>query len=268
VITAAVQRWNSGRDSYRPAGEPIATRDYEVVELKDDATPRAFVERHHYSRSYPAAIYRYGLYRRAALVGTAVYSWPVNEKALAPLPGARDERLELGRFVLTDDVPANGESWFLARTFEQLRVEGLAGVLSMSDPEPRRDAAGVTVFPGHVGTIYQATNATYLGRATARTLRILPDGTVLNARAMQKVRAREQGWRYAAQLLERHGAAPLAENEDATAWLRHWLPRITRTQRHSGNHRYAWALRRRDRRHLPASMPYPKFSFSTAARAA
>jgi hypothetical protein len=258
VITAFAQRWDRGRASYRPAGETIATRDYEVAELRDDNTARAFVERHHYSRSYPAAVLRYGIFRRAELVGVSVFSWPVNEKTLAPLPGARDERLELGRFVLAEDVPANGESWFLARAFEQLRAEGLAGVLSMSDPVPRRDAAGVTVFPGHVGTIYQATNATYLGRGTARTLRLLPDGTVFSARAMSKIRAREQGWRYAAGQLERHGAVPLASSGDSAAWLREWLPRITTTMRHAGNHRYAWALRRRDRKHLPASLPYPK----------
>lgn len=262
MITTAVQRWNGGRASYRPAGEPINTAAYEVAELKDDRTPRAFVERHHYSRSYPAAIHRYGLFRRAELVGTAIFSWPVNEKSLVALPGARDERLELGRFVLTDDVPANGESWFLARSFELLRAAGLAGILSMSDPVPRRDAAGAVVFPGHVGTIYQATNATYLGRGTARTLRVLPDGTVFSARAMSKIRAREKGWRYAAEQLERHGAEPLSETHDAAAWLRAQLPRVTTTLRHSGNHRYAWALNRRDRRHLPKSLAYPKLEMA------
>ena len=34
------------------------------------------------------------------------------------------------------------------------------------------------VFPGHLGTIYRATNAIYTGLATARTLRLLPDGRV------------------------------------------------------------------------------------------
>jgi hypothetical protein len=33
-------------------------------------------------------------------------------------------------------------------------------------------------MPGHVGTIYAATNAVYTGRATARTVKLLPDGTV------------------------------------------------------------------------------------------
>lgn len=65
-------------------------------------------------------------------------------------------------------------------------------------------------------------------------------------------------------LLERHGAAPL-ENGDVGAWLARWLPALTRPLRHSGNHRYVWALDRRVRRHLPASLPYPKLGAWRAA---
>lgn len=262
MITPVAQRWNDGRARYRPAGEVIDTRAYEIAPIADDTTARRYVERQHYSRSYPAARFRHGLYRRGQLVGVAVFSVPVNEAALACLPGAGLERVELGRFVLEDDVPGNGESFFLARCFELLRAEALAGVLSMSDPEPRRSAAGEVVFPGHVGCIYQATNATYLGRATPRTLRVLPDGTILNARALQKLRAGERGWHYVAEILLRHGAPALAE--DRREWARQAVTQITRPQRHGGNHRYAWALNRRDRRHLPASLPYPKFAGAVA----
>lgn len=31
MITPVVQRWRARRDSYRPAGEPIRTADYEVA---------------------------------------------------------------------------------------------------------------------------------------------------------------------------------------------------------------------------------------------
>ena len=56
--------------------------------------------------------------------------------------------------------------------------------------------------PGHVGIIFQAFNGVYLGRATPRTLHLLPDGTVLSDRAIQKIRKGERGWRYAAAQLE------------------------------------------------------------------
>lgn len=135
-------------------------------------------------------------------------------------------------------------------------ASGLLGVVSFSDPVPRTSATGNFVFPGHVGLIYQASNATYLGRATPRTLRLLPDGRVLSDRALQKLRAGERGWHYVANLLEQFGVPPLSE--DRPRWLATWLPRITRSLRHPGNHKYAWILPPRHRRHLPPSRPYPK----------
>jgi site-specific DNA-cytosine methylase len=199
MITAVTQRWRAGRASYRPAGEVVDVRRLDVAVLDNDTTPRAFVEAHHYSRSYPAARRRFGLYRGADLVGVAVFSQPVSEALLDCLPGERLARLELGRFVLLDDTGANAETWFLGPCFEALRAEGFAGVVSLSDPVARVDQAGAATFPGHVGTIYQAHNAVFLGRATARTLRLLPDGTVLNARARQKLlaglRMARAGWR-------------------------------------------------------------------------
>jgi hypothetical protein len=260
-MTDVSQRWRARRDTYRPAGETIRTLDYEVAEIAGDREAKTFVLAHHYSASYPAARARFGLYRRGGeLAGVAVVSHPARESVLSLFPGERLASAELGRFVLLDDVPGNGETWFLGRIFELLRARGMVGLLSHSDPAPRELAAGGVVFPGHVGTIYQAHNARYLGRATSRTLRLLPDGTVLSARAVSKVRARERGWRYAAALLERHGASPLGEYDDAVAWLRAWVPALTRPFRHPGNHRYAWAIDRRARPHLPASLPYPKAS--------
>ena len=57
-MTTPCQRWRDRRGSYRPAGEPIDPSRYEVVALDDDARARAFVERHHYSGSLPAAVVR------------------------------------------------------------------------------------------------------------------------------------------------------------------------------------------------------------------
>src|SRR5581483_818796 len=100
-------------------------------------------------------------------------------------------------------------------------------------------------FLGHVGTIYQAVNAAYLGLGTPRTLRLLPDGRVLSDRLLQKVRKREQGWVYGVELLRRYGAE--CPGEDLRAWLACWLPRLTRTLPHPGKHKYAWSLERSHR---------------------
>lgn len=256
------QRWRDKLGSFRPADEIIQTHRYEVAPLKDDTTPKAFVEQHHYSRSFPAARFRFGLYTGSSLVGVAVFSIPANDKVITNrMPCAALEGTELGRFVLLDNVPGNGETWFLARCFELLRRESLFGVVSFSDPIPRTRLDGVQVFPGHIGTIYQAFNAVYDGLATARTLYLLPDGTSFNARTMQKIRGRERTWQSAVEQLVSFGAAPLRADEDSTAWLNFWMSKLTRKMSHPGNHTYLWTLSKRDRKHIRKDKPvlaYPK----------
>jgi hypothetical protein len=254
------QRWRARRDSYRPAGETIQTELYHVEPILEDRIAKAFVQEHHYSGSYPAARFRFGLFQGSELQGVAVFSVPCAARVLESAFGdaARDS-VELGRFVLLDEVPANGETWFLARCFRGLKREGLAGVLSFSDPAPRTAADGRVTFAGHLGTIYQAASARYLGQARVRTIRLLPDGRTFSARAASKIRAGERGWRYAAAQLELAGAAaPPDDLAELRPWLKTWLPRVTRTLRHPGNHRYAWALAKGVK--LPELEPefYPK----------
>lgn len=242
------QRWFKRLGSWRDEDEIIDTRAYEVAEIADDNTPKAFVEEHHYSGTYPAARKRFGLYR-GELVGVAVFSHPPNEAVLRKLPCERMAGIELGRFVLRNDVPGNGESWFLARCFERLRSSGIEALVSHSDPMPRRDVEGNMVLPGHVGNIYQATNAIYGGRTKARALWLLPDGTVFSERAMSKIRSRDRGYRYAIDQLVKHGAEqPLDIGQDLGAWMREQLPRVARRLKHRGNHRYLWAISKHLRR--------------------
>lgn len=261
MISLTCQRWNAGRDSYRPAGEPINPQEFEISEIPDDKTAKNFVLAHHYSGTYPAARFRFGLYQGESLVGVAVFSHPSNQAVLRIFPGETNASTELGRFVLLDQVPANGESFFLARCFALLKEKGILGIVSFSDPVPRTNLQGENTFKGHIGTIYQATNAAYLGRATARTLRILPNGTVFSDRAISKIRAKERGWNYAAESLTAFGAPEIAG--DHKEWLATWLPKITKPLKHPGNHRYAWILPKRDRKFLPTSLPYPKLGAPT-----
>jgi hypothetical protein len=122
---------------------------------------------HHYSGTYTAAARPYGLWNRASeLVGVAVFGVPASNRVLTNVfPDLEPvvESLECSRFVLLDG-PGNEESWFLPRCFDQLAARGIRGVVSFADPVPRRTAAGAVVCPGHVGTIYQASNAIYTGR--------------------------------------------------------------------------------------------------------
>lgn len=244
------QRWRDDRPAF-PGREIEATRQLEVEVIDRDAEAKAFVLQHHYSGTYPAARARFGLRRGAERVGVAVFSVPAANAVLDILPCDRAAAVELGRLVLLDAVACNAESWFLARCFELLRRDSYAGVVSFSDPCPRTTVAGDIVLAGHVGTIYQATNATYTGRGRARPLWLLPDGRVYSDRAISKIRNGERGWRYAVGQLEAAGAAALAEGEDRAAWLARELPRVCRRVRHRGNHRYVWGLDRTTRKALP-----------------
>lgn len=278
-VTEICQRWRDGQHTFHPAGD-IDTRRYAVAAIAGDAPAKSFVEQHHYSRSYPAARFRYGLYRATELVGVAVFSQPPSEAVLARLPCERLAGVELGRLVLLDDVEGNGESWFLARCFERLRAEGIECLLSHSDPLPRRRIDGTLVMPGHVGFCYQATNAIYGGRTRQQLLNLLPDGTCFSERSMSKIRSAERGWERDVALLVAAGAPrpvglvaggrgpsrKLGRAADPR-WIarRDWLwsaiAATCRRVEHDGNHRYYWALNkalRGDVAKLAVEGRYPK----------
>ncbi|WP_200340408.1 hypothetical protein [Rhodovibrio sodomensis] len=238
-----------------------------------ESDAKAFVGQHHYSHSYPAARFRAGLVshhwgRRARLEGVAVFSQPMNQLAgprHAGLPPARV--VELGRFVLLDETAANAETFFLARAFAELRVAlpKVGACLAYSDPVPRASLGGEIVFPGHYGCIYQAASGgAYLGRATARTLLLTPDGRVVSARTLSKLRNDERGAAYAYRQLRDAGAPARRPGEDGAAYLdRALADGGFRRQRHPGNHLYLFpvggpAARRRLAREIGRGHPYPK----------
>ena len=256
------QRWREHRESYRPAGEPIDTTHY-GVELVEDRDARRFVVGHHYSASYVAARVAVGLFRSRAWItpvlgGVAVFSVPGGNEVLPRwFPGVAADAAELGRFVLLDEVPANGETWFLARALRAVRRElQLAAVLSFSDPMQRVSADGRVVTPGHIGTIYQAHNAAYMGRGTPRTEILLPSGEVFSEQDRCKIRGDKRGAAAAYRRLLQWGAPARRPGEDGKAYLARALADTAtfRRVRHPGRLAYGWRL---DGVKLP-SAPYPK----------
>lgn len=273
MIVDVVQRWTLGREYRRPAGELIKTSEYDVEPIESSAVAREFVALHHYAKDASSDAHRFGLYRFGELVGVALFGPPASEaarrKVFPTLSNAKG--VTLGRLVLLEDVPGNGESWFVARTFELLRDRGVVAIESCADPVVRTDADGRMVLRGHAGTIYQALNSRYVGKTNPSTLRLLPDGTVFSNRAAGKIRKGERGAARAVNKLVSYGADALdvtAPRAERLAWLRHWISRLTRPLRHHGNHRYLWCLDKRHRcevldRH--DAKPYPKIGFPKIA---
>ncbi len=245
------QRWRDRRASYRPAGEIFDPR-HASVQAIDDATAKAYVERHHYSGSYPAARFRAGVFvkepfKPEQLCGVGVFSVPMNQQVIPAYFQhlQANEGVELGRFVLGDNLAANAESWALARMKRLLNAElpAVRGVVAYCDPIERRDEAGQLVKRGHVGTIYRATNATYRGLSSRRTLWLAPNGQAVAERSLSKVRLGEVGQGYVMDRLRNLGAPARGLNEAGATYIDRlkgcaWLKPL----RHPGNHTFTWSL--------------------------
>lgn len=257
------QRWRERREAYVPNATTINPAEYAVDVIDCGRVAKPFVTRHHYSGTFPASRLSAGLFRGRQLVGVCVFSVPMNNHAVPVHTGLGDplQGADLGRFVLLDDVPGNGETWFLSRAFSLLRREkpGVLAVVSYADPEPRRGPGGDLLKPGHVGMIYQGMSASYRGRARARFEHITPDGQPFSERAASKIRNGECGHAYAVDELVRRGAPPPA-GADLRSWYDGLLERgFLSRRRHPGNHVYAFPLTRAARhaeKHLPRA-PYP-----------
>lgn len=250
-LDIACQRWRDGRASYRPAGETFDTRWASVQPIADQVA-KDFVEKHHYSRSYVAARFRAGLFvkmpfKKEVLCGVGVFSVAMNQRVIpAYFAGlSPNEGVELGRFVLHDSCEANAESWALARMKRLLQdaLPEVRGVVAYCDPIERRDVDGAVVKRGHLGTIYRATNCSYRGRSSARTVWLAPTGECLADRTLAKVRSEDTGQAYVMKKLRSLGAPAARFGESGASYISrlkdsHWLRPI----RHPGNLAFTFDL--------------------------
>jgi len=259
------QRWTEREHSWRHVSEGgFNSRLFDVAPV-DQGEAVAFTDRHHYAGKAGGMLASWGLFQAGALVGVATLtngSFPNVLRNAFPKLEAYTQSAELGRFVLLDEVPANAETWFLAEAFRQAAARGWRGIVSHSDPVARYDALGNLTMPGHIGTIYQASNATYTGRADGRTT--WWHGNVLfNEQSICKIRQQKQGHEYAERMLCSWGATPRRRRESGLAyWHRAKAEAGLTSSRHPGNHRYLFALGdRRQRRAVVfafGQLPYPK----------
>ncbi len=91
MITPVCQRWRERRDLYRPKGEVMDPREYEVSALPT-AEAKMFVISHHYSGTFPAARRSFALHRRGQLVGVAVFSHPASNAVLTKVLAKRADQ--------------------------------------------------------------------------------------------------------------------------------------------------------------------------------
>ena len=201
-----------------------------VVRAVDAATLRGVMASYHYSGRMPDAVQEcFAGYYGVTFAGGIAFG-PGAASVRTELPGLNPQEVrELVRLWSPDGMPRNTESRLISQSLRRLPRQ-VRLVVSFSDPSE-----------GHVGTIYQATNAVYLGMSGGGTRYVTSTGERLHGRLAGVYRMRHTEY------------AGMSNAAIATA--EGWVAQET-----GGKHRYGWALgSRADKRALAAlSLPYPK----------
>lgn len=189
---------------------------------------KTFIREHHYSRSCHNGPMCWGLFEEDQLIGVLAFATPNSENVRRSVFGAgrENEVTELHRLVVLDGTPTNTESYFIG--------QALKGLVKYK-PQYRAVLSFADGTEGHIGVIYQATNALYTG-----------------------VTGRARFWRDAEGRLRHprqngHNVTP----EEATAFG--WTSEIREAK-----HRYVFfvgspAQRRRSKREMSLPvLPYPR----------
>jgi hypothetical protein len=214
-----------------PLSEATSTDAPRTMRVRpvEAATLRGVMASYHYSGRMPDAVQEcFAGYYGETFAGGLAFG-PGAASVRTELPDLTPQEVrELVRLWSPDGMPKNTESRLVARALRML--SGIRLVVSFSDPSE-----------GHVGTIYQATNAVYLGMSGGGTRYLTPSGERLHGRLAGVYRMRHPEY------------AGMSNAAIATA--EGWVAQET-----GGKHRYAWALgSREDRATLAAlAQPYPR----------
>ena len=257
MIIEHAQRWREQEARWVSHRQTCDTRVIEVVPISEQEA-KDFITTHHYSGSYPSVRCRLGVFERGQLVGALTYGVPAGPKVLACWTGyGQEEAVELSRLVLLDEVGFNAESYVIAQARRVLREElpEVRAILSFSDPVPRYALDGDCLLPGHVGTIYQATNFAYMGRGTPRTHYLDARGHTISPKVFQKVRQGLRGHAYAQAVLEEASGVMRRSGESGGAFIKRARKEL-RKLRHPVNHAYVCGVDRRTK--YTSRAPRPK----------
>ena len=186
----------------------------------------AFIKEFHYSGSCANGVARYGWFDNDHnLVGVSVFDNGNHQMRTGVFgPEYAKRVLHHHRLAVHPDVPHGTTSSFLAASLRALRKDrGTLAVVTYADSDQ-----------GHVGTIYQATNAIYTGMVAKGNLYFAkPDGSIGTMQSLKHVGTWSERRRVAAEL----------------GW---------QEKRCAGKHRYVYLLERRHPPLLWPTLPYPK----------
>lgn len=164
--------------------------NYRVEKISSKAG-KEFIKEHHYSHGCHNGPMCYGLFDNNTLVGVCAFATPCSENVRSSVFGVEMKHTvtELHRLVLLDAIPKNAESWFIVRALKLLKTD---------KPQYRAVISFADSTEGHIGTIYQATNALYCGTSGSATFYRDTDGVLRHPRQngvnISKDKATEMGW--------------------------------------------------------------------------
>jgi hypothetical protein len=97
------------------------------------------------------------MFKGNEIVGVITYGTPSSAPLRRGIAGFKNRNnvIELTRLWICDDVPKNGESWFISNTVSRVNKEIIVSYADTS--------------MGHIGIVYQASNWLYTGLSAKRT---------------------------------------------------------------------------------------------------
>lgn len=158
---------------------PVSTQDVQE-----------FARRYHYTGVGNNANWRWGLWRGVVLHGVVSYNLPTRSVCASVFGPEHLHRVwHMGRLILSEESPRNSESRLIAGSLKAIRDE---------HPDVWAVLTYAATDAGHLGYVYQATNALYTG--TGGDPKFYVDragrrrGTHLDGRSVSPARAESMGW--------------------------------------------------------------------------
>ena len=158
---------------------PASTRDVQE-----------FARRYHYTGTGDSAFWRWGLWHGHVLHGVVSYNLPTRSVCASVFGEEHLHRVwHMGRLILSEDSPRNSESRLIGGSLRAIQRE---------HPEVWAVLTYAATDVGHLGYVYQATNAIYTGEGGDANYYVYESGhrrgTHLGGKRVSLGRAAAMGW--------------------------------------------------------------------------
>lgn len=169
--------------------EPVRVRDT-VVGPATTRDVSEFCRRFHYTYGGGNMMWRWGLWHGVTLLGVIAYNLPTRSVCESVFGAEHFDKVwHMGRLAMGDSAPPNSESRLIG---------GSLRAIARDHPQTWAVLSYAATDVGHIGYVYQATNALYTGEAGDTKIYTDETGlrrsTYLDGRGVTTERAQDLGW--------------------------------------------------------------------------